>query len=122
MSDDIFGDLNAGMPTQRNGTLRCPRSPCASASVARARIPWSSVSDRGCLAHVADPHLLAVVGAEHDDDRGRLLGLDQRLDLVRPVVDIVAHETRRAVAAVDDLDAGVLGKGGRSGLRRGRRP
>ena len=114
MSDETLADLNAGMPTHMNGTLAL-LDRGASASV-RTWYSLFQLSLSGGSLGIADHHLLAVVGAHHDDDSRRLLGFDEHLDLVRPVVEIVAHEARRSVGAVDDLDVGILGKGGRQAL------
>ena len=58
------------------------RSAIALASAwARAAYSLFQFSRQRRFAHVADPHLLAVVGAEHDDDRGRFFALDEFRDL-----------------------------------------
>ena len=110
MSSIIFDDLNGGMPTQRNGTLRAE---IALASSAGARgILLVPVFRAHRLANAVDQHLLAVVGADHDDDRRRPLRGDQLVDLFRPVVEILAHEAGRPAGAVDDPDVRVLREGG----------
>ncbi len=68
------------------------------------------------LANAIDQHLLAVVGADHDDDRRRPQRGDQFADLFRPVVEILAHEAGRPAGAVDDLHVGALRKGGGQAL------
>src|SRR5690606_27155874 len=60
------------------------------------------------LAVAVDGKLLAVVGADHHDDDGRLHFFDDRTELGGPVVEVVPHKAGGPVGSRFDAHAGRL--------------